>query len=79
MSKTKKNEQKRGYREKERERKRFTEPLPAFLEIKYPHVYDEYKEFYETISKKHGKKRNLTKTVTLRIGKLILNINAPKQ
>ena len=65
-AKARKNEQKKGYREKERERKRFTEPLPAFLETKYPHIYTEYKELYETISKKHGKKHNLTKTVTFK-------------
>ena len=70
MSKARKNELKKGYREKERERKRFTEPLPIFLETKYPCIYNEYKELYDRISSRHGKKRNLVKTSTFKNWKI---------
>ena len=66
MSKARKIELKKGYRQKERERKRFTQPLPLFLETKYPHIYEEYKELYNTLNARHGKKRNLIKTCTFK-------------
>ena len=35
-----------------------------FLETKYPHIYEEYKELYNKLSTRHGEKRNLIKTCT---------------
>ena len=66
MSKARKAELKKSYREKERERKRFTLPLPLFLESKYPNIFEEYKELYNSLNVSHGKVRNLTKTYTFK-------------
>ena len=55
-------ERKRGYREKDGERKRFTLPLPCCLETKYPVIYEEYKDLYNSINVNNPKKRDLRKT-----------------
>ena len=66
MSKADKNERKKQYRKKQLERKHFNEPLPKFLEVKYPTIFEEYKDLYETIVKQNGKKRIATKTDTFK-------------
>ena len=66
MSKASKNEQKRSYRKRVLEKKHFTEPLPVFLETKYPDIFAEYEDLYKTITKQHGKKRIATKTRTFK-------------
>ena len=62
MSKLTRNEHKKQCRKKQLERKRFTEPIPTFLEVKYPSIFAEYKDLYETIVKKHGEKCIAMKT-----------------
>ena len=69
MSKASRNEQKRIYRKKLLEKKHFTEPLPEFLQAKYPTIYKEYEDLYKTVTEQHGKKRIVTKTETFKAWK----------
>ena len=56
----------RRFLEREQQRKRFDMPLHNFLENKYPGVYQEYRELYETLNRNHPYTRNLAKTRTFK-------------
>ena len=66
MSNSRKAALKKEYREKKRQRKRFTVPLPLFLETKYPDIYGEYEDLYNKLNTNHPKVCNLTKTYTFK-------------
>ena len=68
-SKTRKDEIKKEYRQRERGKKRFNQPLTGFLETKYPEVYEEYKKLYDWLDKNNPQVRNLSKTSTFKMWK----------
>ena len=49
----------RVYKANER---RFNNPLRAFIEHKYPSIFTEYAQLYETMNRSHPHRKNLTKT-----------------
>ena len=61
---TRKAEKERRFRRKEQERKHFEVPMRSFIKEKYPLIYDEYKLFYEALTRNHPDTRDLTKTHT---------------
>ena len=46
--------------------RRFNNPLRAFVEHKYPSVFTEYTELYETMNRAHPHRKNLIRTSTFR-------------
>ena len=52
------------FRQKEQERKHFEGPMRKFIQEKYPLIYDEYKAFYQALTRNHPDARDLTKTCT---------------
>ena len=56
----------RRFRQKEQERKRFDIPMRVFLEQKYPKIYQEYRDLYDTVNRIHPDVRDLTKTCTFK-------------
>ena len=61
---TKKAVKERKFRQKEQERKHFEGPMRQFIKHKYPLIYEEYKTFYEALTRSHPEARDLTKTRT---------------
>ena len=59
---TKKAVKERRFRQKEQERKHFEGPMRAFIQEKYPLIYDEYVAFYQALCQDHLETRDLTKT-----------------
>ena len=68
-SKTRKDEIKKEYRQREQGKKRFNQPLTGFLETKYPEVYEEYKKLYDWLDENNPQVRNLSKTSTFKMWK----------
>ena len=56
----------RKFRQREKERKRFDGPMRKFLEYKYPNVFQEYTELYNSMNRNHPNVRNLAKTRTFK-------------
>ena len=56
----------RRFRQKEQQRKHFDMPMRKFLEQKYPKIYREYQELYNTLNRNHPYTRDLTKTFTFK-------------
>ena len=63
----------RRFRQKEQERKRFDIPMRVFLEQKYPKIYQEYRDLYNTVNRIHPDTRDLTKTCTFKAWLYSLN------
>ena len=64
---TSKAARERRFRQREQQRKRFSLPMHKFLEEKYPKVYQEYKDLYQTLDRNHPFTRDLSKTRTFKI------------
>ena len=56
----------RRFRQREKQRKRFESPMRKFIEVKYPNIFQEYTQLYDTLNRNHPDIRNLTKTSTFR-------------
>ena len=56
----------RRFRQREKQRKRFESPMRKFIEVKYPNIFQEYTELYNTLNRNHPDVRNLVKTRTFR-------------
>ena len=63
---TSKAARERHFRQKEKERKHFEKPMRSFIEEKYPVIFQEYTELYQTLARNHPYTRNLAKTKTFR-------------
>ena len=50
---SKKAVKERRFRQKEQERKHFEGPMRKFIQEKYPLIYDEYKAFYQALTRNH--------------------------
>ena len=43
----------RRFRQREKQRKRFESPMRKFIEVKYPNIFQEYTELYNTLNRNH--------------------------
>ena len=62
LSQTKRAIRAREWRTGLREKRRFNTLISDFISVKYPDIYDEAWQFYNSLNKRHSQKHNLTKT-----------------
>ena len=62
LSQTKRAIKERKRRNRARDERRLNALTVDFLSVKYPEVYEEAYQFYQSLNRRHPKKHNLTKT-----------------
>ena len=69
LSQTKRAINERHRRTRARDQRRFNTLTSDFISVKYPDVYEEACQFYQSLNKRHPQKHNLTKTKEYKLWK----------